>query len=196
MQAWRSRSALLACTALAVLSLSADAFAQDAASGAAATGDSTALQPIVVKGKRVVKPGILGNTPLASETSAETIREKEIASVKDLGNTTEPGVDYVESRPGAAGGMFIRGMGGARIATLIDDIPIPYLETLTRTGGASRQRASATAAIASTSPPCHPSTCCAARIPAGSGPARWPVRWSCARWSRKTLSARGVTGAV
>ncbi|MGB3811853.1 MAG: TonB-dependent hemoglobin/transferrin/lactoferrin family receptor [Shinella sp.] len=137
MQAWRSRSALLACTALAVLSLSADAFAQDAASGAAATGDSTALQPIVVKGKRVVKPGILGNTPLASETSAETIREKEIASVKDLGNTTEPGVDYVESRPGAAGGMFIRGMGGARIATLIDDIPIPYLETLTRTGGAS-----------------------------------------------------------
>lgn len=137
MQAWRSRSALLACTALAVLSLSADAFAQNAASGAAATGDSTALQPIVVKGKRVVKPGILGNTPLASETSAETIREKEIASVKDLGNTTEPGVDYVESRPGAAGGMFIRGMGGARIATLIDDIPIPYLETLTRTGGAS-----------------------------------------------------------
>lgn len=137
MQAWRSRSALLACTALAVLSLSADAFAQNAASGATATGDSTALQPIVVKGKRVVKPGILGNTPLASETSAETIREKEIASVKDLGNTTEPGVDYVESRPGAAGGMFIRGMGGARIATLIDDIPIPYLETLTRTGGAS-----------------------------------------------------------
>ncbi|WLR91457.1 TonB-dependent hemoglobin/transferrin/lactoferrin family receptor [Shinella zoogloeoides] len=137
MQARRSRSALLACTAIAVLSLSADAFAQDAAGGAAATADSTALQPIVVKGKRVVKPGIVGNTPLISETSAETIRKKEIASVGDLGNTTEPGVDYIESRPGAAGGMFIRGMGGARIATLIDDIPVPYLETLTRTGAQS-----------------------------------------------------------
>lgn len=133
MQARRSRSALLACTALAVLSLSADAFAQDAA----AAGDSTALQPIVVKGKRVGTPGIVGDTPLASETTAETIRQKDIASVKDLGNTTEAGVDYVEARPGAAGGMFIRGMGGARIATLIDDIPIPYLETLTRSGGPS-----------------------------------------------------------
>ena len=132
MQARRSRSALLACTALAVLSLSTNAFAQDAA----ATGDATALKPIVVKGKRV-KPGIVGDTPLASQTSAETIREKEIADVKDLGNTTEPGVEYVETRPGAAGGMFIRGMGRARITTLIDDIPIPYLETLTRSDSQS-----------------------------------------------------------
>lgn len=137
MQARRSHTALLACTALAVLALTPDAFAQNASNSAATTGDSTALQPIVVKGKRIVKAGVVGDTPLASETSAEAIREKEITSVKDLGNTTEPGVDYVESRPGAAGGMYIRGMGGARIATLIDDIPIPYLETLTRTGSQS-----------------------------------------------------------
>lgn len=133
MQARHSRSALLACTALAVLSLSTAASAQDAANGAAA---STALQPIVVKGKRA-KADLVGDTPLISETSAEDIREKEIANVKDLGNSTEPGVDYVETRPGTAGGMFIRGMGGARIATLIDDIPIPYLETLTRSGSPS-----------------------------------------------------------
>lgn len=101
MQGRRSRSALLACTALAVLSLSTGALAQDAADAGTANGESTSLQPIVVKGKRV-KPGMAGNTPLASQTSAETIREKDIANVKDLGNTTEPGVDYVESRPGAA----------------------------------------------------------------------------------------------
>ena len=138
MQPRRSRTALLACTALTVMSLSTNAGAQDAAAGTTTTtASSTNLQPIVVKGKRVVKADLLGNTPLASETSAETIRTKEISNVRDLGNTTEAGVDFVESRPGAAGGMFIRGMGGARIATLIDDIPIPYLETLTRSGSMS-----------------------------------------------------------
>ena len=136
MQARRYRSALQACTALAVLSLSTEALAQEAATGAAPTGEATTLQPVVVKGKRV-RPSLVSDTPLASRTEAETIRKKEITDVKDLGKTTELGVEYVESRAGAAGGMYLRGMGGPRIATLIDDIPIPYLETLTRNGSQS-----------------------------------------------------------
>src|SRR5690606_23172353 len=49
----------------------------------------------------------------------------------------EPGVEFVESRPGAAGGTFIRGLGGARITTLVDDIPVPFIETQARSGSSS-----------------------------------------------------------
>lgn len=128
----------MACTAFAALALaSAPAVAQDAAT----SQDGSVLKKIVVKStaktaRQKLEKGA-ADTPLATETTAEAIRKNEISSVKDLGNTTEPGVDYVESRTGAAGGTFIRGLGGARVATLIDDIPIPYLDTLTRTGSAS-----------------------------------------------------------
>lgn len=124
MQARRSRSALLACTALAVLSLSTGASAQDAA----ATGDSTALQPIVVKGKRVGKAGSISDTPLATETSGESLRKNEITNISDLGNTTEPGVDYSKRTDSAV----IRGLSGPRILTTVDGIPIPYLENYAR----------------------------------------------------------------
>jgi len=131
------RLALMGCTAIAALSFGAVAEAQEAAKAA----EGSVLETIVVKttaktARQKLQKGA-ADTPLASETSAETLREQEIDSVKDLGNTTEPGVDYVEGRAGTPGGMFIRGLGGARVATLIDDIPIPFLETLTRTGSAS-----------------------------------------------------------
>lgn len=126
--------ALMGGTALVLLSSHA-VFAQEAAQ------NGTVLETIEVRtlaksARQKLKKGA-SDTPLASETTAETIRQKDISNIKDLGNTTEAGLDYVETRTGAAGGMYLRGLGGARIATLIDDIPIPYLETLTRTGGAS-----------------------------------------------------------
>ena len=131
-----SRSVLLACTAMVAMFMASAASAQNAGN-AEAQADATPLKKIVVtKGGRTAGTGV-ADTPLATETTAETIREKDIENIKDLGNTTEPGVDYVETKPGAPGGMFIRGLGGPRIATLIDDIPIPYLETLTRSGSAS-----------------------------------------------------------
>ena len=128
------RSGWMACTALSLVFLSEHAQAQDA-------GGATTLETIVVKTtKKTARQKLdkgAADTPLASETKAQTLRQKDINSIKDLGSTTEAGLDYAETRTGAAGGMYLRGLGGARIATLIDDIPIPYLETLTRTGSAS-----------------------------------------------------------
>jgi len=115
MKAWHSRAPLMACTALAMLYIAAPAAAQDG---------STVLETIEVKGKKAAASAA-SDTPLATQTTAEDIARKEIRNVGDLGNTTEPGVDYVETRPGVAGGTFIRGLGGPRIATLVDDIPIP-----------------------------------------------------------------------
>jgi hemoglobin/transferrin/lactoferrin receptor protein len=137
MQARRYRTALLACTALAVLSLSTEALAQDVATAATTTGKSTNLQAVVVKGRRVGKIGTVADTPLASTTTAEQIRNKEISSARDLGNSTEPGVDYADSRPGRTGGLFIRGLGGPRIVTLVDGIPISSFGNLVRSGNTS-----------------------------------------------------------
>ncbi len=133
MKGWHSRSMLMACTAMAVLYAAAPALAQN---NSAAEG-STVLETIEVRGKKAAAASAATETPLATQTTADEIAKKEIKDINDLGNTTEPGVDYVESRPGTAGGMFIRGLTGPRIATVIDDIPIPYLETLTRSGSAS-----------------------------------------------------------
>lgn len=133
MKVWHSRSMLMACTAMAAFHGALPALAQDNA----AAGGSTVLGTIEVKGKKAAAAGAATETPLATQTTADDIAEKEIKDINDLANTTEPGVDYVETRPGVAGGMFIRGLSGPRIATVIDDIPIPYLETLTRSGAAS-----------------------------------------------------------
>lgn len=133
MQARRSRSALLACTALAVLSLSTGAVAQDAANGAAATGESTNLQAVVVKGKRVGRTGTVSDTPLATQTTAAEIAKKDIDSIQDLGKLTEPGVDFLKSE----GGVVIRGLGGPRVTTLVDGIPLPFLSNAARAGGPS-----------------------------------------------------------
>ncbi|MEJ8309000.1 TonB-dependent hemoglobin/transferrin/lactoferrin family receptor [Agrobacterium larrymoorei] len=134
-----SQSALFVCTALALVFNNVSAQAQTAPPQDGQ--QPTVLKRIVIKGARAAAGNPAANaasdTPLASVTTAEDIRKKDISNLRDLGNTTEPGVDYVASRPGAAGGTFIRGLGGARIATLIDGIPIPYLETLTRSGSSS-----------------------------------------------------------
>ncbi len=134
-----SQSALFVCTALALVLNSVGAQAQTVSPQDGQ--QPTVLKRITIKGARVAAGNPAANaasdTPLASVTTADEIRKKDISNLRDLGNTTEPGVDFVESRPGAAGGTFIRGLGGARIATLIDGIPIPYLETLTRSGSSS-----------------------------------------------------------
>jgi hemoglobin/transferrin/lactoferrin receptor protein len=90
------RSTLATCTALAVFSLAHGASAQQAAQPQA----DTTLRPIVLKGKRVKAGDPAGNTPLASTTTADEIRKKDIGSLQDLGRTTEPGVDYVDTKPG------------------------------------------------------------------------------------------------
>lgn len=134
----RFKSALLFGTALALISTTAAVHAQEAASQG---NDTTVLERITIKGKRVqagnAAANALSDTPLASTTTAEEIREKEITSINDLGNTTEPGVDYVESKPGKVGGLFIRGLGGPRVVTLVDGIPVPYLENFARSGSFS-----------------------------------------------------------
>ena len=127
MQARRYRSALQACTALAVLSLSTGASAQDAANGAAAT---TNLQPVVVKGKRVVRrAGSVEDTPLAVQTSAEQLRRQEINSPSDI-SRLDPSVQYSP----ADRGFVIRGMEPNRVTTLIDDIPQPHMSNFARAG--------------------------------------------------------------
>lgn len=126
------RPLLLACSALVACSPSWSAFAQSAtATSQAATGD-TELAPIVLKGKRVQKT-VVSDSPLVSQTTAEELQEKQVDSFQDLGRSLEPGVDFLKSQ----GGVTIRGLGGPRVVTTIDGIPIPYLSNDARSGGPS-----------------------------------------------------------
>lgn len=127
MKVWHSRSALMACTAMAVLSTVTMTAAQDGASSG-----STVLETITVEGKKTAAD-VASDTPLATQTTGEEIAKKEIGSISDLGNTTEPGVDYSKRTDGPV----IRGLSGPRVATIIDGIPIPYLENFARSGGPS-----------------------------------------------------------
>ena len=130
----RSRSLrpiLLACTALAAITSLAPAQAQTAAT-TTTNADETQLQTIVVKGKRVAQTAV-SDSPLASEQLAETLRNKEVDSFQDLGRVLEPGVDFSKS----LGGVTIRGLGGPRVVTTIDGIPLPYLDNFARRGGPS-----------------------------------------------------------
>jgi hemoglobin/transferrin/lactoferrin receptor protein len=116
---------LLACTASAVFSLASVAHGQSATASsttATTTDGSTVLNKIVVsgKGKRV---GTVADTPLATETTRDEIAKKEIDDLDDLGNTTEPGVSFVE----ATKSVNIRGLEDDRVLTTIDGIPIPYI---------------------------------------------------------------------
>ncbi|MES5098810.1 TonB-dependent hemoglobin/transferrin/lactoferrin family receptor [Agrobacterium sp. BA1120] len=133
----RSKSALLVCTAMTLLTANSVAYAQDAAAQSSGT---TLLETITVKGKRVKAGNSAANaaadTPLASTTTAEDILKKEINGISDLGKT-EPGVDYSQTKPGRPGGLFIRGLGGPRIVTLIDGIPVPYFDNFARSGTSS-----------------------------------------------------------
>lgn len=127
MQARCSRSALLACTALAVLSLSTSAVAQGAANGG--NGETTTLKAIVVKGKRVKTVGTgVDDTPLASTVTAEQLENKQVTSIEDLGRSLEPGVSFNRSN----GSVNIRGLEGSRVLTTIDGLPVTYLSDATR----------------------------------------------------------------
>lgn len=132
-----SRSALLMCTAMALLPLVSEGYAQTAEEGERAANGTTLLERITVKGKRIRAASPISDTPLATQTTAEDIRKKEISNLGDLGNTTEPGVDYIDPKPGRIGGLFVRGLGGARVVTLVDDIPIPFFENFARAGQAT-----------------------------------------------------------
>ncbi len=124
-----SRSVLLACTAFVTLGLTSISLAQTTEKPAASAGDSTVLQPIVVKGKRVAaKPGSVADTPLASQTTQETILKKNVNNLADFGRTVDPGVTYVPKQ----GGAFLRGLGGPRITTMVDGVPIPFLSNAAR----------------------------------------------------------------
>lgn len=99
--------------------------AQDAVSNGV-----TVLERIEVTAKKDAA-GAVTDTPVASETTAEDIRENQITNIQDLGNSTEPGVDFAERE----GTIAIRGLTGPRVTTLIDGIPVPYLENFARAGG-------------------------------------------------------------
>ncbi|MBY3581539.1 TonB-dependent hemoglobin/transferrin/lactoferrin family receptor [Rhizobium bangladeshense] len=123
------RSVLLVCTA-AVLPVS-QSFAQSASAPTpqATADDSTVLQKIVVKGKRVA-PGSVADTPLATEITKKQLEEKQVTNFDDIGRSVDAGVNY--SRADA--GFNLRGLSGARILTTIDGIPIPYISNSSRQG--------------------------------------------------------------
>lgn len=118
----QTRSRLYACTALAAFIAASGAGAQQATQQTEQT--DTALQPIVLKGKSDrLKKGTAADTPLASETTRDTILKRDIQDLDDLGNTVEPGVSFVE----ATKSVNIRGLENDRVLTTIDGIPLPYL---------------------------------------------------------------------
>ncbi|MBP2444659.1 outer membrane receptor protein involved in Fe transport [Rhizobium leguminosarum] len=125
------RSVLLVCTAATVVLPVSHSLAQSAAATTpqATADDSTVLQKIVVKGKRVA-PGSVADTPLATEITGKQLDEKQVTNLEDLGRSVDPGVNF--SRGDA--GVNLRGLSGARILTVVDGIPIPYLSNSSRQG--------------------------------------------------------------
>lgn len=119
----------LAGSALAVIltaSMVSQALTQEQKSSE--TEEDVTLKPVVIKTNRPGK-GSVADTPLASTTEADEIRKKEINTLKDIGNTTEPGV-AVNSTTGS---VNIRGLQDERVLTTIDGIPVPYLQATIRT---------------------------------------------------------------
>ncbi|MEZ2219911.1 TonB-dependent hemoglobin/transferrin/lactoferrin family receptor [Rhizobium sp. RCC_161_2] len=129
----RSRSVLLACTALLALGLCTASYAQTATQNDTATDDAapkgdrvTALKPIVVKGKAA--KDVLADSPTTTETTAQEIDDKQITRIEDLGRSTEVGVGYNRT----TGGINIRGLGDDRVLTTVDGIEIPYMLDVAR----------------------------------------------------------------
>ncbi|MDF0696732.1 TonB-dependent hemoglobin/transferrin/lactoferrin family receptor [Rhizobium sp. MC63] len=125
------RSVLMVCTAVAAVLPVSQSFAQSApvTTPEATADDSTVLQKIVVKGKRVA-PGSVADTPLATEITQKQLEEKQVTNYDDIGRSVDAGVNY--SRADA--GFNLRGLSGARILTTIDGIPIPYISNSSRQG--------------------------------------------------------------
>jgi hemoglobin/transferrin/lactoferrin receptor protein len=125
----RSRTALLACTAFIALGIYTTSFAQQADNTAATNAtastsdkDATKLEKIVVKSGKDVKPGSLSDSPLATQTKAETLQKKQVDDLKDFGNTVDPSVSYDQ----ASKSVNVRGLEDDRVLTATDGIPIPY----------------------------------------------------------------------
>ncbi|MDO9414850.1 TonB-dependent hemoglobin/transferrin/lactoferrin family receptor [Pararhizobium sp.] len=119
------RSVLLACTAFIMLSHATPSMAQTASADQATDAEgATPLKKLSTKSSRV---GV-ADTPLATTTSAETITNKQITSIEDLGRVVEPGVGFNRTN----GSVNIRGLEGSRVLTTIDGVPIPYLSDATR----------------------------------------------------------------
>ncbi|MET3791839.1 TonB-dependent hemoglobin/transferrin/lactoferrin family receptor [Aquamicrobium terrae] len=122
MKVWRSPSALMACTAMAMLYAAAPAAAQESSAQ-----EPTVLQTITVKGKKQ-KAGAATDSPLTTTVNATAIEDKQVTSIEDLGRSLEPGVNFNRN----TGAINIRGLEGSRVLTTIDGIPVPYLYDVTR----------------------------------------------------------------
>jgi hemoglobin/transferrin/lactoferrin receptor protein len=107
----------------ALLSLSLPGYTQQNDSEANDDADATRLAPVVVVGTRHPRT-ITDVASTVSLISEEEIQQRQIIDLTDLVRE-EPGVsvDAGDSRFGA-GGFRIRGIGGNRVLTLIDQIPI------------------------------------------------------------------------
>lgn len=124
-----SRTAFLACTAMATVAFAATAFAQEAAT-TAENGATTVLQPVTVTTKGTRDKSGVAETPLATEVTEQELDRDMIQSVDDLGNMLVPGVAFAGDDGGS---INIRGLQGPRVLTTIDGIPIPYLDPGART---------------------------------------------------------------
>ncbi|WJH40447.1 TonB-dependent receptor plug domain-containing protein [Aliirhizobium terrae] len=127
----RLRYVFTTCTALALVSIAAQASAQQPAQ---AEQEGESLEPIVLKGKRPTKAGDLESTPTATETTEAQLEQKQVQSIEDLGRTIDPGVNFNR----ATKSLNIRGLEGNRVTTLVDGIPLSYLSDGARStaGGA------------------------------------------------------------
>lgn len=117
-----SRSVLLACAAFIAMSPAASSFAQTASSEETSDG-TTLLKPVTAKSGRLGT----ADTPVAMTIDSETIEDKQITSITDLGRT-EPGIGFNRN----TGAVNIRGLEGSRVLTTIDGLPVPYLADATR----------------------------------------------------------------
>ncbi|MCO5730471.1 TonB-dependent hemoglobin/transferrin/lactoferrin family receptor [Rhizobium sp. SSA_523] len=131
----RYRTLLMACTGLVALSLPSMTGAQDGKGAQDGAGsDATVLERVTIKGQRLAaQKGSATDSPLTSQTTAETLDNRQITEIEDLGRVVEPGVNFNRS----TGAVNIRGLEGPRVLTTVDGIPLPFLSDPTRnaTGG-------------------------------------------------------------
>src|SRR5690606_26636169 len=94
-----------------------------------ATDDATLLQRIEVTAKKQASASV-ADSPTATETTAQDIRERQITNIQDLSNTTEPGVNFSNSTKS----INIRGLEDDRVLTTIDGVRIPFMPDYARSG--------------------------------------------------------------
>lgn len=97
------------------------------------TAPEASTTPAFEGGKPAKAASSLSDSPLATQTTGEGLKKNEVNNIRDLGATTEPGVDYNK----ATDGPVIRGMDGPRVTTVVDGIPIPYLADYVRSSTAT-----------------------------------------------------------